>query len=157
MLFNSLEFIFLFLPVSLVSFYFLAARSHTVAIGWLGFASLFFYGYWSPYSLPILVISICCNYYLGLKISDIKIHNRHVWLFFAVTLNLILLAYFKYFNFFIENTNALRVTFGLQPIAFLNIVLPIGISFFTFTQIAFLMDSFQHQVQEKSFKLYFIC
>ena len=156
MLFNSLEFIFLFLPVSLVGFYFLAAKSHTVAIAWLGFASLFFYGYWSPYSLPILVISICCNYYLGLKISNIKIHSRHVWLFFAVTLNLILLAYFKYFNFFIENANALRISFGLQPIAFLNIVLPIGISFFTFTQIAFLMDSYQNQVQEKSFLNYIL-
>ncbi|MDA9249415.1 MBOAT family protein [Gammaproteobacteria bacterium] len=154
MLFNSLEFIFIFLPIAFFGFYFLALKKHSYAIAWLAFASLFFYGYWSLYSLPILVISIICNYLFGMKIANQHITNRHIWLVCAVILNLGLLGYFKYFNFFIENTNALRIVLGLESISFLNIVLPIGISFFTFTQIAFLMDSYQNKVQEKSFLNY---
>lgn len=154
MLFNSFEFIFIFLPISFIAFYVLASLKHSYAIAWLGFCSIFFYGYWSLYSLPILITSIITNYLCGLKISNQDSHNRKIWLVFAITINMGLLGYFKYFNFFIENTNTLRALLGLQQISYLEIVLPIGISFFTFTQIAFLIDSYQNKVKEKSFLNY---
>lgn len=156
MLFNSFEFIFIFLPIAFIGYYFLASKRHSFAIAWLAFASLFFYGYWSLYSLPILILSIISNYLFGMKISNQDSENRKIWLILAITMNLGLLGYFKYFNFFIENTNSLRALIGLDQISFLNIVLPIGISFFTFTQIAFLMDAFQNKVKEKSFLNYIL-
>ena len=156
MLFNSFEFIFIFLPISFIGFYALASIKHSYAIAWLGFASLFFYGYWSLYSLPILIVSIISNYLFGIKIADRDLDNRKMWLIFAIFINLGLLGYFKYFNFFIENTNYLRIMLGLEEISFLEIALPIGISFFTFTQIAFLIDSYQKKAEEKSFLSYLL-
>ena len=156
MLFNSFEFIFIFLPISFIGFYALASIKHSYAIAWLGFASLFFYGYWSLYSLPILIVSIISNYLFGIKIADQDLDNRKMWLIFAIFINLGVLGYFKYFNFFIENTNYLRIMLGLEEISFLEIALPIGISFFTFTQIAFLIDSYQKKAEEKSFLSYLL-
>jgi alginate O-acetyltransferase complex protein AlgI len=151
MLFNSYEFIFIFLPIVFIGYYLIAKTSHPGAIIWLAFASLFFYGYWSLYSLPILVSSVCINYWFGLQVSNQQSKHRKTMLVLALIFNLSLLAYFKYTNFFIDNTNILRSILGLNPIQFLNIVLPIGISFFTFTQIAFIMDSYQDKVKERKF------
>lgn len=151
MLFNSYAFIFVFLPIAFAGYYLIAKKSHAGAIIWLAFVSLFFYGYWSLYSLPILVGSVCTNYWFGLQVSNQQSKHRKLMLVLALTFNLSLLAYFKYANFFIDNTNVLRSLLGLNPIQFLNIVLPIGISFFTFTQIAFIMDSYQDKVKERRF------
>src|ERR1700722_14553247 len=143
MLFNSYPFLLGFLPLVLLVFFVLGRRSHGLAAGWLAAASLFFYGYLSPAAVPLLILSICANYRFGLLLSpreQVPQSRRKAWLIVALTANLLVLAYFKYANFFITNVNAaLQMTSGEQLRA-LHVVLPIGISFFTFTQIAFLVD-----------------
>jgi alginate O-acetyltransferase complex protein AlgI len=157
MLFNSYPFLLGFLPLVLLGFFILGRRSHGLAAGWLAAASLFFYGYWSPAALPLLILSICANYRFGLLLSPRELvpqSRRKVWLIVAVTVNLLVLAYFKYANFFITNVNAaLQVTSGEQ-LRVLHVVLPIGISFFTFTQIAFLVDCYEGKVRERRFVHY---
>jgi alginate O-acetyltransferase complex protein AlgI len=156
MLFNSYAFIFLFMPITVVGYYLIANRSHSWAIFWLVLASIFFYGYWSLYSLPILSGSVCLNYWLGKKLVNREIKNRQFVLVAAIILNLACLGYFKYANFFVSNTNLLRSLMDLKPINTLDVVLPIGISFFTFTQIAFLIDSYQNKVNEQNFLKYIL-
>ena len=142
------------MPVVFGGFFLIAHKSHDGAIAWLSLASIFFYAYWSLYALPVMVISICVNYWLGLHLSNPSFKYRQPLLVLAITLNLLALGYFKYANFFIANTNALRSSMGMESLDSLNILLPIGISFFTFTQIAFLVDNYQDKVKERSFLQY---
>ena len=147
MLFNSYEFILLFLPVVLVVFYLLArVTNHDVAIFWLVIASIFFYGWWNPYYVILIVGSMLFNYSIGLLIG--KHHHKSprmaLYLFvIGITVNLGLLGYFKYFNFFINNLSVLGFDVSYQ-----NIILPLAISFFTFQQIAFLTDVYQSKTCE---------
>lgn len=156
MLFNSFEFIYIYMPVVFAGFFLIGRKSHQGAIAWLAAASIFFYSYWSLYALPIMVSSICINYWFGLRLSEPNLRNRQGFLVFAIFANLLALGYFKYANFFIANTNALRDLMGLDSLDSLEVVLPIGISFFTFTQIAFLVDSYQNKVKERSFIQYIL-
>lgn len=141
MLFNSYIFIFLYLPVVLAGFYGAAKISHQAAALWLGVASLFFYGWWNWAYVFLLLISICGNFAAGYVIGHAKNSNaslihRCSLLATAISGNLALLFYFKYANFFIATANQLT---GHQWLG-INVILPLGISFFTFTQIAFLVD-----------------
>lgn len=162
MLFNSYEFIFGFFPVVFVGFFLLARRSQSVAAGWLGIASLFFYGWWSIKALPLLLCSILVNYWFGKKLTpqlETEINNeknRKFTLYISLAANLALLGFFKYANFFIANFNVALGALQQQQINTLNIVLPIGISFFTFTQIAFLVDCWQGKVRERNFTHYLL-
>jgi alginate O-acetyltransferase complex protein AlgI len=159
MLFNSYPFLFGFFPVTLLVFFFLGRFNHDVAAGWLALASLFFYGYWSVAALPLLVVSICVNYWYGLRVSPLvgsSRQSRRVSLYAAVALNLGCLAYFKYANFFIDNVNLALHAASAAEVRVLNVVLPIGISFFTFTQIAFLVDCHQGKVRERNFIHYLL-
>lgn len=150
MLFNSYQFLFLFFPISALGFFVIARKSHGLAAGWLACASLVFYGWWSLNYIPLLLSSIAFNYWAGWKISHSGQPLRKRWLIFSLTANLALLGYFKYADFFIASVNAAaNVEWPL-----LKIVLPIGISFFTFTQIAFLVDTYQGKVQEYRFVNY---
>ncbi|MBI3223147.1 MAG: MBOAT family protein [Nitrosomonadales bacterium] len=154
MLFNSYAFIFAFLPVVLLGFFWLARISHTYAAAWLALASLFFYGYWNPAYVGLLLGSIGCNYAFGMWIAKAAVQHRdrrkkHL-LIFAITANLALLGYYKYANFFVGSVNTLAGTHW--PVA--EIILPLGISFFTFTQIAFLVDTYQGKVKEYNFVHY---
>ncbi len=151
MLFNSYEFLFAFLPLVFLLFFALGKKSHQAAAAFLGFASLVFYAWFSVKALPILIGSIVINYLFGLKISAAR---EKSWLIIAIIFNLSLLSFFKYANFFIDNTNAL--VSSSQTITPLDIALPIGISFFTFTQIAFLVDCYQGKVKEKNFIHYLL-
>ena len=142
MLFNSHGFIFLYLPIVLIGFFQLGRINYTWAAGWLALASLFFYGYWNPAYVGLLLGSIVCNYAFGLWITKAGVrhedrrHKKHLFIV-AITANLLLLAYYKYANFFVSNINGVAGTqWGLG-----EIILPLGISFFTFTQIAFLADT----------------
>ena len=151
MLFNSYEFLFAYLPVVFVLFFAIGKRNHQSAAAFLGIASLFFYAWFSIKALPLLLGSIVINYLFGLKISTTG--KRH-WLSIAVIFNLAVLSFFKYVNFFIDNANfVLPSTNTITP---LDIALPIGISFFTFTQIAFLVDCYQGKVKEKNFVHYLL-
>lgn len=156
MLFNSYAFIFAFFPLAFAGFFFLARRSHALSAGWLALASLGFYGYWSLKALPLLLGSICANYLLSVEISSSvrgRAHQR-IFLSLAVALNLAVLGFFKYADFFVSSVNVAGPLLGLPNLPLLHIVLPIGISFFTFTQIAFLVDCFQGKVQERNFVHY---
>ncbi|MFY0672232.1 MAG: MBOAT family protein [Bacteroidia bacterium] len=148
MLFNSLEFIILFLPLVVIVYYQLNKHlGKKSSILWLVFVSLIFYGYWKLAYLPILICSIFFNYFFGKYLSQRKSKNL---LRVGVGANLLLLGYFKYTNFFIENLN---LSLGLN-ISAQNIVLPLAISFFTFQQIAFLVDSYYGKLKDYNFGNY---
>ncbi len=138
MLFNSPAFLLVFLPLTLVGFFIIALRNHRAAALWLGLASLAFYSVWNPPFVLLLLGSVAFNYAMGYAIgkacSDPK--RRMLLLTLAVTTDLALLAVFKYTDFFISTYD--QLTGALAPL--IHIVLPLGISFFTFTQIAFLVD-----------------
>ena len=134
MLFSTYTFIFQFLPAVLLAF--AAARRHSPRAGILVLvgASLFFYGAWKPVYLLLLVASIGANFSLGLLME--KPHRRRRIGMLGVALNLALLGYFKYTNFVFDSVHALTGA----PLPLVNVVLPLGISFFTFQQIAYLVD-----------------
>lgn len=142
------------MPVVFTGFFLLARISQRGAIGWLTIASIFFYAYWSILALPILAISIVTNYWFGTLVSRPNLKHRQPVLVLAITVNLAALGYYKYANFFIDNINELRLLMDFDPLDSVSIILPIGISFFTFTQIAFLIDSFQGKVKEPDFIQY---
>src|SRR3984957_4168456 len=134
MLFSSYTFLFQFLPATVLAF--AAARRHSPRAGILVLAgaSLFFYGAWRPVYLVLLLASVAVNFGLGLRMEDPL--RRRATGTFGVALNLAVLCYFKYTNFILDSLNALTGA----PLPFVNVVLPLGISFFTFQQIAYLVD-----------------
>ncbi|GAB6043248.1 MBOAT family O-acyltransferase [Endothiovibrio diazotrophicus] len=152
MLFNSPLFIFLFLPLALWDFFKIGGRGHhRVATAWLVGASLAFYGWWNPAYLGLILGSILFNYALGVQLGSSRGTPSGRWaLIGGVAANLGLLGYYKYANFFIDNLDALG-GFGLHldPIA-----LPLAISFFTFQQIAYLMDAWRGETREYNFLHY---
>jgi D-alanyl-lipoteichoic acid acyltransferase DltB (MBOAT superfamily) len=154
MLFNSYVFIFAFLPVTLLGFFWLGRRWPLIAAAWLTAASLFFYGWWNPLYVWLLAVSIVFNYACGVAITRAVARGDRItrkrMLVFAVTVNLVVLAYYKYANFFLASIN--HVTGSL--LSFGEIVLPLGISFFTFTQIAFLADAYYGKAREYNFVHY---
>lgn len=157
MLFNSYAFIFVFFPLVLIGFFLIGQRSIRAAAGFLAFASLCFYGWWSVKALPLLLGSICINYWFGLRLSPTPGSGERrakAWLAVAVSLNVGVLAAFKYADFFLENVNVALAAVGATPLPLLQVLLPIGISFYTFTQIAFLVDCWQGKVRERSFVHY---
>jgi D-alanyl-lipoteichoic acid acyltransferase DltB (MBOAT superfamily) len=140
MLFNSYVFIFIFLPVTLIGFHlFCCQNKHLAAISWLTGASLFFYGWWNPVYLVLILGSIAFNYTIGLILNR---NSSKAILTLGVIVNLGLIGYYKYTNFFIGNVNA---TLGTQ-IHLERIILPLAISFFTFQQIAYLVDAYSGKV-----------
>ena len=139
MLFSSHIFLFLFLPITLGTFCLLSRYfGPKPAKASLTLASLFFYGWWSPIYTLLIVASMLVNFTFGRRIgAEVKAGRSGMgWLTFAVTANLLLLGYFKYANFFVTNVNAVFGTHWSLG----QIILPLGISFFTFTQIAYLVD-----------------
>ncbi len=153
MLFNSVEFLLLFLPLVLGVFA-LLQRLHNkqLTLAWLCLASLFFYGWWNPVYLLLILGSAAVNFRLGRTLSEQK---SRVLLLTGIVFNLTLLGYFKYFNWFIDSANAaFDLDFNLQ-----NIVLPLAISFYTFQQITYLVDSAQGKTDRHSWLEYllFVC
>lgn len=147
MLFNSYEFILLFLPVSVAVFYGLGSTGRPrAACLWLVIASLFFYGWWKPAYLLLLVFSIGFNYGVGLALGRMggPATRRRVVLALGIAVNLGLLGYFKYANFFVANWNELVGSHW----SLAAIVLPLAISFFTFNQIAYLVDAYRGIARE---------
>jgi D-alanyl-lipoteichoic acid acyltransferase DltB (MBOAT superfamily) len=147
MLFNSFSFLFVFLPLCACGYFVLARKSHQYAATWLALASLVFYGWWSVNYIPLLLGSILFNYWMGQSIGKARGPVRKHWLTLAIAVNLLLLGYFKYADFFISGVNLIAAT----RFPALHVLLPIGISFFTFTQIAYLVDTYQGKVKEYRF------
>lgn len=155
MLFNSYEFLFLFFPLVLAGHYLLGPQRALAAARFLGAASLCFYGWWSLSALPLLLASIGFNYLAGLWVTPLAGRSERVRLWRlrgALAVNLGLLGVFKYADFFIGNVNAATGTDWPLP----HLLLPIGISFYTFTQIAFLVDAWAGKVRERSFSHYLL-
>jgi alginate O-acetyltransferase complex protein AlgI len=156
MLFNSYEFILVFLPITAIVYFGLGAKGlFQTAIGWLVLASLVFYGWWNPAYLLLLFISILVNFTLGINLQkqfgkDSSQLLRKITFVAGIAFNLGLLGYFKYANFFADNFGRLTGTdYGLE-----KILLPLAISFFTFQQIAFLADARKGEIRDLSFLHY---
>ena len=148
MLFNSYSFIFIFLPITLLLYYFAnfkGFKKHQYKLLILLIASFFFYGYWNPKYLLLISISILFNFLIGKKINNVNnVKSKKIALFLGIFFNLLLLIYFKYSNFFIENLeNVFKVS-----ISWKEVILPIAISFFTFQQIAYLVDVYNNKTKE---------
>lgn len=153
MLFNSYVFIFAFLPITLVLFFAISRYcSYHWAKLWLVIASILFYGYWNVAYLPLLLLSIAFNYYLGKTIGEIgpKARLTRFLLLLGVCTNLGLITYYKYVGFLISSTNHLLDLNLVIP----TVILPLGISFYTFTQIAYLVDSYRGETKGYDFLTY---
>lgn len=155
MLFNSWQFIFLYIPVTFFVYFFLnKIRLLIAGKVWLVTASLFFYAYWDAKYLPLILCSILFNFAIGTGLTQShneltqtrkkKSSNRKIVLLIGIFANIFLLGYFKYTDFLLSNINFI---FG-ENYNLHHIVLPLAISFFTFTQIAYLVDSYRGETSE---------
>ena len=152
MLFNSVEFILFFFPTVLLVFYTLSQiEQYRFAIYWLISASLFFYGWWKPVYLILILLSIIFNYSIGIFLNKtLSKKKSKLLLIIGVATNLVALSYFKYTMFFINNYNWLTGSnYEIE-----KIILPLAISFFTFQQITYLVDTFRGETQEHNFMHY---
>jgi D-alanyl-lipoteichoic acid acyltransferase DltB (MBOAT superfamily) len=152
MLFNSYEFVFAFLPVTVVVFFALGAASRTWALRWIIVASLFFYAWWRPVNLLIVTPSILVNFVLARALRRFQerrgVADAVLWT--GIAFNVAFLGYFKYANFAASVVNDV---FGTQFVL-AQIVLPLGISFITFQKIAFLIDVHAERIQAFRFQDY---
>jgi len=155
-LFNSYIFIFAFLPITFFIYFYLNSKRLTEASkAFLVFSSLFFYSWWNIIYLPLILGSMLFNYVIGSmlgkydKNSKIDFSKKSL-LIFGVSINILLLGYFKYSDFFLENLNLIFSS----NIQLINLALPLAISFFTFQQIAYLVDSYRQETKEYDFLNY---
>ena len=160
MLYNSYPFIFIYLPAVFAGFFLLARESAMLASLGLAVASLFFYAWWNPAYVTLLLGSIAFNFSMGRAIDRVRREpgqgarrlGAGGLAALAIAADLALLGYYKYANFFIATFNGIAGTHaGMR-----DIVLPLGISFFTFTQIAFLADVYRGVAKESSFLHYLL-
>ena len=153
MIFNSFEFIFLFLPITIIGYFTLNKfNNYNLSKIWLIVCSLYFYSYFNPWYLPIILISILVNFFIASQLHKEKYKkNFKKTLFFCgILFNLFLLGYFKYYDFFINNINIIFKS----NLKILHIVLPLGISFFTFQQLSFLIDTYKNEETKYTFLNY---
>ena len=149
MLFNSYEFLLFFLPICILGYFSINHFGQKIlAQMFLLCMSLWFYAYFDLKYLLIILISVVCNYMFYLLLYRmIKQRGRKMVLFIALTINVGVLFYFKYYNFFIENINII----WKQDFTFKTILLPLGISFFTFQQISFVIDAYKGEIPRYGF------
>lgn len=136
MLFSSMVFLWVFLPICLIGYYLIQPKFRNV---FLLIASLIFYAWGEPRFVFLMVLSIIVNYIFAILIEDTP-KEKKAFLTLGIVFNLALLGYFKYFNFLIENINLLFQA----EISAKTIVLPIGISFFTFQIMSYLIDVYRN-------------
>ena len=153
MLFNSYVFCFIFFPITIIGYYLLNKWNYKIGLAFLGIMSLVFYGYNMPQYIILIIVSLVVNYSLSVFIMRT---NKSIWgkaaLFFDVLFNVGLLFYFKYCDFFIINIGkVLHRDFVTK-----GILLPLGISFFTFQQISYVVDTFNEETEGYSFLEYFV-
>ena len=148
MLFNSYIFVLLFLPLTILGYFLLNKISYEIGKIWLLGMSLWFYAYFNVNYLSIIVISICVNYAMNkLIIASAAKTIRKLWLTIALVANVGILFYFKYYDFFIENINVMFKTDFIMH----HLILPLGISFFTFQQLSYIIDSYRGEVPDYAF------
>jgi len=144
MVFSSYEFLFLFLPIALLGVWLLRGR-HTARGAWLLLVSNVFYGYWNPAYLPLIWFSVGVDYLAGGRIAAASNpRTRRLWLYASLAMNLGSLGFFKYYNFF---TDSLNTAAGGALLPVLGVVLPVGISFYTFQSMSYTIDIYRGEVQ----------
>lgn len=141
MLFSSVEFIFIFLPIVIFVYYVLLKKSRTLQNIFLTFSSLFFYAWGEPKFVIIMIISILINWYLAIRVNKKRENKKSIKLLLCmnIIINLSILFIFKYLMFTLTNINNI---FG-SNLSVPNITLPIGISFFTFQAISYVIDVYR--------------
>ncbi|EMO28893.1 membrane-bound O-acyltransferase family MBOAT domain protein [Leptospira interrogans serovar Bataviae str. HAI135] len=145
MLFNSLHFLFFF-PIVLILNHLLKGKIQRIFL--LG-ASFYFYMSWRKEFILLLLYSIVIDYFVSLKIqAAVDAKKRKLWLLLSLATNLGLLAYFKYTNFFLGVVNDLTPAAGFK-FAYYDIVLPVGISFYTFQSLSYTIDVYRKQIEAK--------
>ena len=148
MVFSSATFLFIFLPVVLVLYYIVPARWRN---GILLAASLLFYSWSEPRFIALLLVSITADYFIARRMDLAEGGKRKGWLVGSLVLNLAILAYFKYANFFIDNVQQFYGWLGLVPFEWHKVALPVGISFVTFQKISYMVDVYRrdHEAQRR--------
>lgn len=151
MLFNSLEFV-LFLPLVYVLYWILRNNSHSKQNVLLLLASYFFYACWDWRFLFLLLFSTVLDYVVGIKIENSKT-KKAVWLWSSIIINVGFLGFFKYYNFFVDSFSSMLNNFNIHVnTSSLNIILPIGISFYTFHGLSYVIDIYQGKIKaERNF------
>jgi D-alanyl-lipoteichoic acid acyltransferase DltB (MBOAT superfamily) len=154
LLFNSYVFLYAFLPIALLGYFLLARLGRVPAVLWLVALSLVFYGWWNPTYVPLLLASISGNYLLSRLIyAWEKRPRRQAWtLALGVAANIGALGYYKYLGWLVSLLNAT----GAVRLPMPHIVLPLGISFFTFTQLGYLIDCRQGAAKDRGFLSYLV-
>lgn len=142
MLFNSLEF-FVFLPIVFMLFWFFGKNKPKAQNVILLISSYVFYGWWDYRFLSLIILSTLVDFYVGKAIfkSSVSI-NKNKWLWVSIVFNIGLLGFFKYFDFFVDSFVASFSFFGAEVtnVWTLNIILPVGISFYTFQTLSYSLD-----------------
>jgi alginate O-acetyltransferase complex protein AlgI len=141
MIFASPLFLFLFLPLTIVAYWTFPGRVRKAV---LLAASLLFYAWGEARYVPLILGSICLNWWIGIRIADAsRADARKRWAILGVAANLAVLALFKYANFAVANLNALAPILSVAPVSVATIPLPLGISFFTFHAISYVVDVYK--------------
>ncbi len=150
MIFNSLEF-FIFLPIIFLLYWFVVSKKLKLQNVLLLVASYVFYGWWDWRFLSLIIFSSFVDYHCGLQIAKIEQQKfRKRWLIFSMLVNLGFLGVFKYFNFF---SNSLKEAFSNIGYEFdvltLNVILPVGISFYTFQTMSYTIDVYRKKFNQQ--------
>ena len=148
MLFNSIDFA-IFLPIVFILYWFVSNRNLKLQNFFIVAASYFFYGWWDWRFLSLILISTIIDYSLGLKLSKAEnLAKRKVLLWISILVNLGFLGFFKYYNFFLENFINTFSLFGAEiKVNSLNIILPVGISFYTFQTLSYTIDVYKRKLE----------
>src|SRR5690606_39285117 len=148
MLFNSISFA-VFLPIVFILYWFVVNKSLKQQNILLLIASYYFYSCWDWRFLFLLAFSTFLDYFSGLTIHRAESQkSRKFWLILSIGINLGFLAFFKYYNFFVESFADFVGQFGFNPnISTLNIILPVGISFYTFHGLSYVLDIYNRKIK----------
>jgi len=151
MFFNSLAYL-IFLPIVFIAYWFLSFRSLRIQNILLLIASYIFYAFWNWHFLFLLVFSTFLDYFTGLKIyQSNSIHRKRVWLAISVVTNLGFLAVFKYYNFFVDSFAEMLRHVGFEPhYTTLQVILPVGISFYTFHGLSYVFDIYYDRFKPRT-------
>ncbi len=151
MVFNSYNFLFLFLPACLICIRLAQDRIQYNALKWVIILfSIIFYSFWRFEYVLLLILSISTNYFIGYQI--VRSRQKNMYIIIGVFINIFIIVYYKYTNFFVSQVS---YCFG-NDYTFKNIILPLGISFFTFQQIAFLVDLYKGKTSQTEFRDYLL-
>ena len=148
MLFNSIEFA-IFLPVVFLLYWYINSKSLKLTNLFVVISSYIFYGWWDWRFLILIFLSTLCDYITGLKIhSSTTDSSRKKWLYVSIFFNLGMLGFFKYYNFFVESFISAYTLFGTTPnISSFRLILPIGISFYTFQTMSYTIDVYRRKFE----------